>query len=139
MKQRLTVLLMAALLMTATGCSAAGMARTLDRTEDRIEHRLEAAEDRAEAAIRRALDPTAAPAQTETVPDSEPVTREKAAQIALDHAGLTAGQVKRLRTDYEIDDGMGQYDVSFLAGDWEYEFEIHAETGRILSFDKDRK
>jgi uncharacterized membrane protein YkoI len=131
MKQRLTAFLMAALLLTMTGCSAAGAARALDRAEDKIEHKLETAGDKMEDALRRA----AAPAATV----SEPVTGEKAAQIALDHVGLTENQVKRLRTDYEIDDGVGQYDVSFLAGDWEYEFEIHAETGRILSFDKDHK
>lgn len=131
MKQRLTAFLMAALLLTMTGCSAAGAARTLDRAEDKIEHKLDAAGDKMEDALRRA----AAPAST----GSEPVTGEKAAQIALDHVGLTENQVKRLRTDYEIDDGVGQYDVSFLAGEWEYEFEIHAETGKILSFDKDLK
>ena len=60
-------------------------------------------------------------------------------KIALDYLGLTADQVQRLRTGYEIDDGIPQYDVEFLEGDWEYEFEIHAETGKILSFDKDHK
>ena len=39
----------------------------------------------------------------------------------------------------EIDDGTGHYDVQFHAGDWEYEFEIHGETGKILSCDKDSK
>jgi hypothetical protein len=29
--------------------------------------------------------------------------------------------------------------VEFYHGDWEYEFEIHGETGKILSYDKDHK
>lgn len=68
---------------------------------------------------------------------SAELTKEQAQAIALEHAGFSANQVNRLRTEYEIDDGVAQYDVSFHEGAWEYEFEIHAETGRILSFDKD--
>ena len=146
MKQRLTaVLLIFALLLTMTGCSAAGAARTLDAAEDKIEHRLDAAEDKVEDAVRRAVTP--APAATPTVPATTPtepaaaqtITKEDAQKIALDYLGLTTDQVQRLRTEYEIDDGIPQYDVEFLEGDWEYEFEIGAETGKILSFDKDHK
>lgn len=150
MKQRLTALLMLALLLTMTGCSAAGAARALNRAEDKIEHKLDAAEDKVEDAVRRAVTP--APAATPTFPAAVPtetaaatapavqtITKEDAQKIALDYLGLTADQVQRLRTGYEIDDGIAQYDVEFLEGDWEYEFEIHAETGKILSFDKDHK
>lgn len=150
MKQRLTALLMLVLLLTMTGCSAAGAARALDRAEDKIEHKLDAAEDKVEDAVRKAVTP--APAATPTFPAAVPtetaaatapavqtITKEDAQKIALDYLGLTADQVQRLRTGYEIDDGIAQYDVEFLEGDWEYEFEIHAETGKILSFDKDHK
>ena len=65
------------------------------------------------------------------------MTKEKAEQIALDHLGLSQNQVTRLHTEYEIDDRIPQYEVQFHEGFWEYEFEIHAETGAILSFDKD--
>lgn len=150
MKQGLTALLMLVLLLTMTGCSAAGAARALDRAEDKIEHKLDAAEDKVEDAVRKAVTP--APAATPTFPAAVPtetaaatasavqaITKEDAQKIALDYLGLTADQVQRLRTGYEIDDGIPQYDVEFLEGDWEYEFEIHAETGKILSFDKDHK
>lgn len=151
MNQRLTaVLLIFTLLLTMTGCSAAGMARTLDRAGDQIEHKLDAAEDKVEDAVRKAVTP--APAATPSVPiaaptepapaftqSSQPLTKEDALRIALDYLGFSEDQVKRLRTEYEIDDGIPQFDVEFLEGDWEYEFEIHAETGKILSFDKDHK
>lgn len=87
-----------------------------------------------------------APAETQPVTlvpapaeKAQALTGEEAQKIALDHLGLTAGQVTRLHTEYEIDDGIPQFDVSFYQGDWEYEFEIHAETGKILSHDKDHK
>ena len=141
MKQRLTaLLLMLTLLLTMTGCSAAGMARTLDRAGDQIEHKLDAVEDKVEMAVRNTVSPAPAPAApTEAAPAAQTITEEDARKIALDYLGLTADQVSRLRTGFEIDDGIPQYDVEFLEGDWEYEFEIHAETGKILSFDKDHK
>ena len=153
-KRLLSVLLTLALLLTMTACSAAGTARKLDVMEDRIEHKLDAAEDTVEQALRKAADPapeTAKPAPTEaSVPTEAPapaqsaaapatITREEAEKIALDHNGFSAGQVTRMHSEFEYDDGIPQYDVEYHEGDWEYEFEINAENGRIISFDKDHK
>ena len=65
------------------------------------------------------------------------LTEEQAQQIALDHLDISADQTTRMHTAYEIDDGVPQFDIEFRQGDWDYEFEIHAESGRILSFDKE--
>ena len=67
------------------------------------------------------------------------ISKEQAQNIALAQAALTAEQVHNMRTQYEIDDGVAQYDVEFAEGKWEYEFEIDAYTGAVLSFDKDTK
>lgn len=151
MKKQLTaVLLIFALLLTMAGCSAANAAAHLEAAEERVEDKMDAVEDSVERAVRQAVTtaPTAAPTQpapAATEPasapkaSSEPITKEGAEQIALDYLGLTKDQVTRLHTEYEIDDGICQYDVQFISGDWEYEFEIHAETGKILSYDKDHK
>lgn len=74
---------------------------------------------------------------SETAPVTAVLTREEALAIALEHAGFTGDQVSRLRTQYEIDDGIPQYEVEFHQDRWEYDYEIHAETGQILSFEKD--
>lgn len=143
MKHRLfTIFLILALVLTMTACSAAGTVRALDAAEDKLENKLDAVEDTVENAVRKAVTP--APAATPSVPVAVPaeeagITEEEARQIALDNAGFTADQVQRLRTEFEIDDGIRQYDVQFYEGDWEYEYEIEAQTGRILSFDKDHK
>lgn len=144
MKQRLTtVFLIFALLLTMAGCSAAGAIEKLDAAEDKIEHKLDKAEDSVERAVRNAVTTApadqAAPIPAETTARAGLITQAEAEQIALDHAGFTADQVTRMRTEYEIDDGIPQFDVEFHEGDWEYEFEIHGETGKILSFDKDHK
>ncbi len=80
----------------------------------------------------------AAPAQpTSTEPTATEITAEKAKSIALAHAGLSADQVKRLRAEKDKDDGVWVYDVEFCHAGLEYEYEIHAQTGKILSFEKD--
>ena len=66
------------------------------------------------------------------------LSKEQAQAIALLQAGLTADQVTRLRVEFEIDNGIPLYEVEFYSDGWEYDCEVHAETGAILSFDRDR-
>jgi len=92
--------------------------------------------------VQSAIAPVDSYAESQTARRQEnplKLTQEQARQIALEHLNLTADQVTRLRSDFEMDDGIPQFDVEFLQGDWEYEFEIHGETGKILSYDKDHK
>lgn len=70
-------------------------------------------------------------------PTQNSVTREQAEKIALEHAGFTADQVTRLRTEYEVDDGIPRFEVQFHQDRWEYDYEINANTGEILSWDRD--
>ena len=126
------------------GCSARETVRQLDAAEEAVEQKIEAVEDAAEKAIRDAVQPNQAPAANPQPPvsnapadQSQMITAEKAQEIALAQAGFTADQVTRLRTEFEYDDRIPQYDVSFQEGYWEYEYEIHAETGEILSWEKD--
>ena len=143
-KQWTAVLLIFALLLSLSGCMAANAVQKLDMVEAKAEAKLDAAEDKLEESLRSAVVPEPLPPETApapTVPAAEPekLTREQALQIALDYLGFRADQITRLRTEFEIDDGIPQYDIEFHQGDWEYEFEIHGENGKILSFDKDHK
>ncbi len=123
----LTAALALLLLLGLTGCGAAQMAEPIDQTEDAL------------AVISEDPVPAAAvPEATASIPTATSgLTRGDAEKIALDHAGFTADQVQYLHTEYEIDDGRPQYEVSFHQGRWEYDYEIDAETGKILSFEKD--
>ena len=60
---------------------------------------------------------------------------EKAKSVALAHAGVNQSQVTRLRCELEKDDGRWEYQVEFCYGTMEYEYEIDAYTGAILSRD----
>lgn len=74
----------------------------------------------------------------ETKPTEETLTAEEAKAIALKHAGMTAEQVKGLRAEYDMDDGVAEWEVEFYADGMEYDYEIHAIKGNILSWDKER-
>lgn len=67
----------------------------------------------------------------------EAVTAQEARDIALAHAGLTADQVTGLHAEYERDDGTARYEVQFRRGSWEYDYEINARTGQILSWERE--
>ena len=114
-----------------TGCTAA---RTIDRAEDHLE-------DRIEDKIEQSIVTLVTPIPDGTLPVSPPpshITEVEAMEIALAHAGLTAEQVQYIYTEYEIDDRIPEYNVDFFANGLEYEYEIHAESGKILSYDVDR-
>ena len=81
--------------------------------------------------------PAAGNSQDTQTTDPQYITTEEAQVIALAHAGLTADQVTGLRASFDRDDGVPEYEVEFRQDRWEYEYEIHAETGAILSWDKD--
>lgn len=120
----LTILLFMSLL---SGCS---LARKIDAAEDNIEHRM----DRMEDSIEHKLEQSVSQSVT---PDSDRITQAQALEIALTHSGYTADQVQHEYTEYEIDDRIPHYDVRFYMENIEYEYEIHAESGEILSYDRD--
>lgn len=61
------------------------------------------------------------------------ISSSKAQEIAL--AKVTGGQVVKCKLD--SDDGIPEYEIEIMAGGIEYEFTIHAETGKILEMDID--
>jgi len=80
------------------------------------------------------------PKETEpkaTEAPSELIGKSKAKSIALKHAGFSSSQVKGLECEYDVDDGVKKYEVSFRKGNYEYDYEINAITGKIISWDKE--
>ena len=137
------ILLLTTILMLS-GCNLRAMEARLDALEDAVDHRVDAVEDMVETAVVQTilLEPTPLAPEPKPSAPAAPVpavalSKEDAEAIALEYANFTADQVSYLWTEFEIDDRIPLYDVQFHEGRWEYEFEIHAETGAILSFDKD--
>lgn len=76
-----------------------------------------------------------APAQT--VDPALFIGEDEATRIALEHAGVSEGEITHIRVKLEQDDGIMIYDVKFYTADYEYDYEIDAASGRILDYDKE--
>ena len=62
---------------------------------------------------------------------------DEAKKIALTNANLTEDAVQFLRTEQEYDDGVLVYEIDFTHGDYEYDYKINANTGEVVSYDRD--
>lgn len=69
------------------------------------------------------------------------VTLEQAKQTALNHAGKTSSEVTFVKGKQDWDDGRKVYEIEFIvksgSGYTEYDYEIDASTGKIISYDYD--
>ncbi len=75
--------------------------------------------------------------QTEDQGQGSYIGKQRAKEIALDHADLSISDVHFVRVVLDYDGGRAEYDVEFWSGNQEYDYEIDAKTGRILSYDRD--
>ena len=64
--------------------------------------------------------------------------KEAALQTALKDAGVNEADASRIRVTMDRDDGMLVYEVRFDAAEVEYDYEIDARSGRIISTDVER-
>lgn len=87
-------------------------------------------------APRPTQNPTTSPAPDPTQ-GTEYITEEEALTIALNHAGVSRDDATNIRVRFGYDDRRAEYDVEFRANGYEYEYEIDAITGAIISFDRD--
>lgn len=66
------------------------------------------------------------------------LTAEDAKAKALAHAGLAETDVTFIKAELDRDDGRLVYDVEFYTADYkEYDYEIDAATGEVVSYDYD--
>lgn len=74
-----------------------------------------------------------------SAPSAKPsyIGAEKAKSIALNHAGISEAEAKFLEIELDRDDYIKKYEVSFHFGDFEYDYDINAETGEIISAEKE--
>lgn len=91
--------------------------------------------------IRQETLPSAGTALTDNTkaaaPSEEVIGETAALSIALSHSGTAQGDVLFSQTKLDFDDGRQIYEVEFYAGNKEYDYEIDAFSGNILSFDTD--
>ena len=68
---------------------------------------------------------------------SSDIGAEQAKTIALNHAGVSASDAVFLYAKLDRDDGRRVYEVEFYSGSREYDYEIDAATGDVVSYDFD--
>ncbi len=68
---------------------------------------------------------------------SDDIGEEQARATAVEHAGLTADDVTFIKVQLDRDDGRTVYDVEFYYGNTEYDYEIDAASGEVVSYDQD--
>lgn len=125
-----TGILMVALLIAAslfTGCGVAGAVAT------------EFSENQGGSVPPRMMTVTEGSA-SETLPaENGTLLSADAEVIALRDAGLSAEEVSFLRVREEYEKGTCRYEVELSTALWQYEYEILAESGRILEKSAERK
>ena len=67
----------------------------------------------------------------------EYIGADRAEEIALSHAGLTASDVGFVKSELDRDDGIIAYEVEFSKGFVEYEYKIDAVTGAVIEFESE--
>lgn len=65
------------------------------------------------------------------------ISVNEAKEIALKHANLTSDKVTFTKAELDVDDGVRKYEIEFTYNNKEYEYEINASTGVIISVDID--
>ncbi len=65
------------------------------------------------------------------------IGRDRAQEIALNHAGLSSSEVRFDKVELDVDDNRTTYEIEFEYGRYEYEYEIDAYTGAIISSEID--
>ena len=66
------------------------------------------------------------------------ITAKDAKDAALSHAGLSESQISDVEIDLDRDNGKLIYEVDFNSGNIEYDYDIDAETGEVISADKSK-
>lgn len=81
--------------------------------------------------------PTATPVPTVTPAPTADIGADRAKEIALAHAGVSAGDIRGYECEKDRDDGRVLYEIEFQVGRTEYKYDISAADGSILKHEKD--
>ena len=65
------------------------------------------------------------------------ITTDRAKEIALEHAGISASSAVFVKAGLDWDDGRTVYEVEFYANNTEYDYEIDPASGKVLSYDRE--
>lgn len=65
------------------------------------------------------------------------IGKDKAKDIALDHANVTVEFIKDYSCELDSDDGVLKYEIEFESGKYDYEYKINARTGAVIEHQRE--
>lgn len=68
---------------------------------------------------------------------ADQISEKDAKAIVLKHAGLREEDVEFTKFEKDKDDGIWKYEIEFISGDKEYEYDVRMSDGKILEYDVD--
>ncbi|MBR3975635.1 MAG: PepSY domain-containing protein [Clostridia bacterium] len=71
-------------------------------------------------------------------PSENLITKQKAKEIALSHAGVKEADIRDYEIEIDREAGKTVYEISFDSGNFEYEYELNAISGKILQSERER-
>ena len=74
-----------------------------------------------------------------SAPSSAAISLEKAKELALSHASLSADKATFTKAELDYDDGKQVYDLEFVTGTHKYDYEVDAASGKILSHESEMR
>ncbi len=132
MKKIISLILCLVFVLSLTACGGAMDDMTSDAKSmaDSAKSGIESGADKAESAVKGSSD--------KSMNLMAGITAKDAKEAALRHAGLEESQVSDVDVDLDRDNGKLIYEVDFNSGNTEYDYDINAETGEVISADKSR-
>lgn len=73
-----------------------------------------------------------------TIEEPTLIGKEAALNAAYAHAGISADSATAVECELDRDHGGFIYEIEFRSGEYEYEYDINAETGAVIKYEKDR-
>lgn len=65
------------------------------------------------------------------------ITKDQALAKVLERASLAEADISALEIELDHDDNVWKYEIEFRSGKYEYEAEVNADTGEIISYERD--
>ena len=110
-------------------CSLTGCNRTMDEVTSGVSSMISGTESKVES--------TMSGMESDMTQATASITEQEAKDAALKAAGFTESDVTGLRAELETEDGTMQYEIHFSVSGTEYDYEIDAKTGDVISSEKD--
>ncbi len=76
---------------------------------------------------------------SDTTSTTDYITESEAKTVAFIHSNISESDVAHVSIQFDKDDGIAEYDIEFWHNSIEYDYEINAITGDIISFDHDHE